>query len=251
MENWPQDVPRDARTEEIANNLSGVRRRIEKACAAAGRADDVTLIVVTKFFPVDDAKRLIALGAVDLGENRDQEASAKMAELKQWSADNGLDGRMHFVGQLQTNKANSVMRYADVVHSVDRVRLVNSLNRAAGNQERRMDVLLQVDLRPAEEIEAAPGRGGVAPGDLAQLAEAVKNAEHLDLKGLMSVAPLGEDPRAAFARLTDMRSGFLDSHPDATWLSAGMSADLEEAVEAGATHVRVGSAILGERPLHG
>lgn len=174
-----------------------------------------------------------------------------MAELVPWCEREGVEARMHFIGQLQTNKANSVVRYADVVHSVDRVKLVNSLNRAADNRERPLDVLLQVDLRPADQIEADPGRGGVAPADLEQLAEAAENAQNLRLRGLMSVAPLGEDPRAAFDRLADLRTRIRESHPGATLLSAGMSADLEEAIAVGATHVRVGSAILGARPVRG
>ncbi len=230
-----------SRAEEVRSNLEQVRARIASACAAAGRdADEVTLVVVTKYFPASDVRLLADLGVRDVGENRHQEAEAKAAEC----ADLGLT--WHFVGGLQSNKAAAVAGYAAAVHSVDRPKLVGGLDRgAAGRGDGRpVDVLLQVSLDP-------PGTGhraGAPPADLAGLAAAVEAAEHLRLRGLMAVAPLGEDPAAAFARLTAIRAGFLDDHPDATWLSAGMSGDLEAAIAAGATHVRVGTAVLGSRP---
>ncbi|NPC95377.1 YggS family pyridoxal phosphate-dependent enzyme [Nocardioides sp. zg-DK7169] len=227
----------DARREELAHGLEEVRARIARACADAGRApDEVTLIVVTKFFPASDVRLLADLGVTDVGENRHQEAADKSREC----ADLGL--RWHFIGGLQSNKAAAVAGYADAVHSVDRAKLVAPLDRGAAGRE--VDVLLQVSLDPP----GASGRAGADPGALGALAEEVAAAEHLRLRGLMAVAPLGEDPELAFERLAAIRSSFLDQHPDAAWLSAGMSNDLEQAVAAGATHVRVGSAVLGSRP---
>ena len=233
----------DARTEELAAQLARVQERIDAACAVAGRDPaDITLIVVSKTWPVDDVRRLADLGVRDFGENRDQEAAPKAAE----TADLGL--RWHFVGQLQTNKANSVARYADLVHSVDRASLVTALDKGAAKAGRRIGCLIEVDLTKGSE-----GRGGAHPEDVAALADAVAAAEHLDLRGVMGVAPLDPgDQRAAsaaaFARLAAIAADLRRDHPAATILSAGMSEDLEEAVSAGATHLRVGSAVLGTRP---
>jgi len=227
----------DARREELAAGLEAVRQRIAGACRDAGRApEEVTLIVVTKFFPASDVRLLAGLGVTDVGENRHQEAAEKAREC----ADLGL--RWHFIGGLQSNKAAAVAGYADAVHSVDRAKLVAPLDRGAADRE--VDVLLQVSLDPP----GASGRAGADPDTLGDLAATVEAAEHLRLRGLMAVAPLGEDPAGAFARLAEIRRTFLAQHPEATWLSAGMSNDLEQAVAAGATHVRIGSAVLGSRP---
>lgn len=229
----------DGREEEVSVNLAAVRRRIESASVAAGRpAGEVGLVVVTKFFPVSDVRLLAALGVTDVGENRHQEAEIKAIEC----ADLGL--RWHFIGGLQTNKAAAVARYADVVESVDRAALLPRLARAAAERGRPLDVLLQVGLDAPE----VANRSGVAPEALAALAAQAARTEGLRLRGLMAVAPLGEDPARAFARLAEIRSDFLVDHPEATRLSAGMSGDLEQAIAAGATHVRVGSAVLGSRP---
>ncbi|MQW76460.1 YggS family pyridoxal phosphate-dependent enzyme [Nocardioides sp. dk4132] len=227
----------DARREELAAGLEAVRGRIARACHDAGRTpDEVTLLVVTKFFPASDVRLLAGLGVTDVGENRHQEAAEKAREC----ADLGL--RWHFIGGLQSNKAAAIAGYADAVHSVDRAKLVAPLDRGAAGRE--VDVLLQVSLDPP----GAAGRAGADPETLGDLAEVVEGAEHLRLRGLMAVAPLGEDPARAFARLAEIRRTFLTQHPEATWLSAGMSNDLEQAVAAGATHVRIGSAVLGSRP---
>jgi pyridoxal phosphate enzyme (YggS family) len=227
------------RRDEIARRLSDVRRRIESACAGSGRdPGEVSLVVVTKFFPASDVRLLAELGVTDVGENRHQEAEAKAAEC----ADLGL--RWHFIGGLQSNKAAAVAHYADVVESLDRAKLVGPLDRGADARGRDVEVLLQVSLDPA----GAEHRSGADPADLVALADAVTGAGRLRLRGLMAVAPLGEDPAGAFARLADVRRDLLARHPDATWLSAGMSGDLEQAVTAGATHVRIGSAVLGTRP---
>ena len=228
------------RRAELAGNLARVRERIEAACADAGRDPaDVALIAVTKFFPASDIELLVELGVVAIGENRDQEASAKVSELTRRQ-----DIEVHFIGQLQTNKAGSVVSYADVVQSVDRPKLVAALDRAAGARGVRPGVLVQVSL------DDPPDRGGVEPQGAAALADQVAGCEHLDLRGVMAVAPLGADPEQAFARLCEVARGIQQVHPDATWISAGMSGDLEAAVAQGATHLRVGSAILGSRQSH-
>ncbi|BBH18331.1 YggS family pyridoxal phosphate enzyme [Nocardioides baekrokdamisoli] len=225
-----------SRRDELAAGLAATRTRIAAAEAAAGRAPgSVALVVVTKFFPASDVRLLADLGVTDVGENRHQEAEAKAAEC----AD--LDLTWHFIGGLQTNKAAAVARYAGVVESVDRAELIPRLARGAAEAGRDLAVLLQVSLEPG-----ADGRSGAAPADLARLAETATDAG-LDVRGLMAVAPLGEAPDRAFARLAEIQSTFLLGHPDASVLSAGMSADLEQAISAGATHVRVGSAILGSR----
>jgi PLP dependent protein len=227
------------RPDEIAAGLGAVRRRIADAAVAVGRdPDEVTLVAVTKFFPASDVRILADLGVTDVGENRHPEAGDKRAEC----AD--LPVRWHFIGGLQSNKAAAVGSYADVVESVDRAKLVTALDRGAHQRGHEVDVLLQVSLDPPGRA----GRAGAEPADLATLAGDVEAAGMLRLRGLMAVAPLGEDPRAAFARLAAIRAEFVRERPDATWLSAGMSSDLEAAIEAGATHVRVGSAILGARP---
>jgi pyridoxal phosphate enzyme (YggS family) len=228
-----------SRRDEIEGNLASVRSRIAAACADAGRdADAVRLVVVTKFFPVSDVRLLAELGVTDVGENRHQEAQVKVAEC----AD--LPLTWHFIGALQSNKAAAVASYSQVVESVDRAKLVAALARGAHERAAPLDCLLQVSLDPP----GVAGRAGADPGQLDQLARAVEDAPPLRLRGLMAVAPLGEDPAAAFDRLARIRQDFLTAHPAADWLSAGMSGDLEQAVRAGATHVRVGSAILGTRP---
>ncbi|MBC2933540.1 YggS family pyridoxal phosphate-dependent enzyme [Nocardioides sp. zg-1228] len=227
------------RRDELAAHLDVVRRRIATACAEAGRPEgDVSLVVVTKFFPASDVRLLADLGVTDVGENRHQEAEAKAAEC----ADLGL--RWHFIGGLQSNKAAAVAAYADVVESVDRPKLVAPLARGATARGSEVDVLLQVSLDPP----GADHRSGVEPAALVDLAQRVADADGLRLRGLMAVAPLGEDPDAAFTRLAEVREAFLREHPAARVLSAGMSGDLEAAIRHGATHVRVGSAVLGPRP---
>jgi pyridoxal phosphate enzyme (YggS family) len=227
------------RRDEIAAGLQQVRGRIADAATAAGRdVTGVTLVAVTKFFPASDVRILAELGVTDVGENRHPEAGDKLAEC----ADLGL--RWHFIGGLQSNKAAAVGSYADVVESVDRAKVVSALNRGAHERSHPVDVLLQVSLDPA----GRHGRAGADASDLDALADAVDAAGMLRLRGLMAVAPLDEDPRAAFARLAGIRAELTAGRPEATWLSAGMSGDLEAAIEAGATHVRVGSAILGARP---
>lgn len=229
-----------SRYDEIGAGLAAVRERIARATSAAGReADSVGLVVVTKFFPASDVRILAELGVTEVGENRHQEAQAKAAELSDVP---GL--RWHFIGGLQSNKAAAVAAYAGVVESVDRAELLARLARGAEQAGHGVDVLLQVSLDPP----GREGRAGVAPADLDALADAAEATDGLTLQGLMAVAPLGEDPAAAFERLAEIRRSFLTNHPRASALSAGMSGDLEQAIAAGATHVRVGSAVLGSRP---
>ncbi|MFF4772353.1 YggS family pyridoxal phosphate-dependent enzyme [Microtetraspora fusca] len=233
----------DARREELAAGLAATEARIRDACRAAGRdPSEITLIAVTKTYPASDVRLLAGLGVRDVGENRDQEAAPKASEC----ADLGLT--WHFIGQLQTNKVRSVVAYADLVHSVDRVRLVDALSREAVRAGREIGCLMQVSLDPAAPASGGVAeRGGVAPADVPELAEAVARAENLRLRGVMAVAPLGQDPGPAFARLAEIARALRNDHPGADVVSAGMSGDLDEAIANGATHVRVGTALLGRR----
>lgn len=245
MTNTPAAVPTN-RNADLAAGLARVRTRIADACTAAGRdPGEVAMIAVTKTYPASDVVALVGLGAIEVGENRDQEAAVKAAEV----AAAGVTPRWHFIGQLQRNKAKSVVRYADVVQSVDSVRLARALDRAAAaERDRPLEVLLQVS------IDGAVGRGGALPDStdpdtgLDPVAEVVAGADGLRLSGLMAVAPLGWEADRAFARLAEVAAGFRAQHPQARLLSAGMSGDLESAIRHGATHVRVGSALLGMRP---
>ncbi|MEV1074086.1 YggS family pyridoxal phosphate-dependent enzyme [Micromonospora parva] len=236
---------RPDRRAELAAGLAQVRSRIDDACAQAGRdRAEVTMIAVTKTYPAGDVVALAGLGVTDMGENRDQEAAGKAAEV----AAAGVRPRWHFIGQLQRNKARSVVRYADVVHSVDSVRLARALATATAERQAPLDALVQVS------IDGDAARGGALPGSadpgagLEPVAEAVAEAPGLRLVGLMAVAPLGWEPERAFARLAEVADAFRVVHPGATALSAGMSGDFDIAIRYGATHVRVGSALLGMRP---
>lgn len=237
----------DQRTRELAERLAAVRHRIAAAAAAAGRRGSLpSLIVVTKFHPAADIRRLAALGITDVGENRDQEAAGKAAEL----ADCVLN--WHFVGQLQTKKSKSVAKYATAVHSVDRPQLVDALERAvtaemAASGRLPLDCFIQVSL----EDDAGAHRGGAAPADVPGLAERIAGASGLRLAGVMAVAPLGTPPGPAFEKLSGISAGLVAAHPGATGISAGMSQDLEAAVQFGTTHLRIGSDILGSRPAVG
>ena len=238
-----------ARGADLSTNLARVQQRIRAACRAAGRPrEEVQLIVVTKFFPRADIEALCQLGVTDIGENRDQEASVKIAALP-----HEVRQRLHvhFIGQVQSNKAGSVATYADTVHSIDRDKLVFALDRAATAAGRDIGALVQVSLDPDPGSSAGAARGGIPLDGVAALANSVAAAKHLRLRGLMAVAPQGVDPGVAFAQLARAAREIRADHPGASWISAGMSADLESAVANGATHLRVGSAILGSRPLLG
>ncbi|TLP77412.1 YggS family pyridoxal phosphate enzyme [Nesterenkonia sphaerica] len=259
----------DPRSRQLASNLAAVHERIDRARHRAGRTDRPELIVVTKRFPAEDVRRLLELGVRDIGENKDQEAAAKAAEVATWLSEENASTpaaseeplaassselpRWHFIGQLQTNKAKSVVRYAHSVQSADRPKLIRSLAAAAntaaeeGVRRHPLEVLIQVDLRsPLPEDH----RGGAAPTEVLALAEQIASSDQLQLGGLMAIAPLGEAPAPAFARLGELSQLLTSEHPEATAISAGMSQDLESAVSCGATRLRIGRDVLGERPSH-
>jgi hypothetical protein len=236
----------DPRRAELARNLAAQRERITAACDKAGRdPSEVTLVVVTKTYPVGDVLRLASLGALDIGENRDQEAAAKAAA----AAAAGVATRWHFVGQLQRNKTRSVATYAEMVHTVDGVQLARALADAvARHRARPLDALVQISL------DGNPVRGGAIEGaedpdrEVRAVVEAMAaRPDALRLRGVMAVAPTRWPPSRAFDRLAAVAAWIRDDFPGADLMSAGMSADLEDAVAVGATHVRVGSAILGNR----
>jgi len=217
----------------LSARLDGVRAGVADAARTAGRDNtDITTIVVTKFHPASVIRALAALGVNDVGENRHQEAQAKAAEL----AD--LTLTWHFVGQVQGKKARQVRAYANVIHSVDRVSLVDAL----ASPDSSVDCFIQVNLTDD------PGRGGVAPPELSALVDRVQQADGLNLLGLMAVAPLGEEPRRSFAYVRELSEGIRGAAPQATQLSMGMSQDYAAAVLEGATHLRIGTAITGKRP---
>lgn len=224
---------------ELGARLSAIDAQIADAARLAGREpDEITRIVVTKFHPASLVRELHALGVSEVGENRQQELSAKQDELS------ALDLRWHFIGQAQTNKASAIRRSADVVHSVDRMKLADALHRAA-DDDHVLDVLVQINL--TEDV----ARGGVPVAQAIALAEHVLSLPSLRLRGVMAVAPLDEEPASAFARLRDVSDGVRAVAPDAEWISAGMTGDFVEAIAAGATHLRIGSAITGPRPDRG
>ena len=234
----------DPRLAELRARLAAVRQRIDTATAGAGRrGDPPQLIVVTKFHPAEDVARLAALGATDVGENRDQEAADKAARLA------GLPLRWHFIGQLQSNKAKSVVRYAHAVHSVDRPQLATALAKAVRAEQERtgrgdLACFIQVSL----DADADGHRGGALPADVPGLAEQLSASPGLRLAGVMAVAPLGAVPDAAFEKLAEISARLRSQYPQATAISAGMSQDLEAAIRFGATHLRIGADILGPRP---
>lgn len=224
------------RRDELAAGLAETEQRIAAACTAAGRSrDEITLVVVTKTYPASDVDLLAGLGVTDVGENRHPEAGDKAHAVE-------ADVRWHFLGGLQTNKAGAVARYADLVHSVDRVKLVNALARGAQAAERELTCLVQVDFDATD-----PGRAGAVPGSIGEVAGAIATSSGLRLGGLMTVAPLGDDPRPHFDHLVRLSEELRRDHPDATIISAGMSGDFEAAIAAGATHLRIGRSILGAR----
>jgi len=272
-----------ARHAELAANLAAMRARIAAACAAAGRdVSEITLIAVTKTRPAEDVAALAGLGLPDFGENRDQEAAPKAAAVAELTSD---PVRWHFIGQLQTNKAHHVVRYASVVHSVDRVRLVRALGsatraareaattaREAGRAAREAATAAREAATAAQEAaEAAAGappappapltclvqvsldgdaaRGGALISQLPEIAAAIEAEEGLALGGVMAVAPLGVAPETAFALLRPLSDTVREVNPAAAIISAGMSGDLEAAVRNGATHLRIGTALLGNRSL--
>lgn len=258
MSTIPETTSGADRGAELHERLTRVRSRISAATRAAGRGTEPELIVVTKFFPATDVALLASMGVHQVGENRDQEAAAKAAD----TLAQGVELDWNFIGQLQSNKAKSVVRYAAMVQSVDRLALIGALDNAmeremgrraaAGLPERApLRVLIQLDLRddPAQpDTGTGFGRGGADPALMLELAAAIAATRHLQLRGLMAVAPLGDEPAPAFDRLMSHSRDLREVHPEADVVSAGMSQDLEAAVAAGATHLRIGSDVLGPRP---
>jgi pyridoxal phosphate enzyme (YggS family) len=220
-----------SRYDEIASNLNGVHEQIKNAAHSSGRKlDEITLIAVTKTFPASDVHILASLDIHHYGENRDSEGAPKAA---------AVPGTWHFQGQIQSNKLKSIASWANVIHSLDELRHIQTLDKVAIH---RIGVFLQVSLDGAE------GRGGALASDLSSLADAVLASAHLDLMGLMAVAPLDVSSDQTFEKLATIHASFKSSYPQAIHLSAGMSNDFESAITHGATHIRVGSSILGSRP---
>lgn len=230
----------DPRLEELAGRLAALRGRITAACATAGRdPGEVTLVAVSKTWPAADVLRLASLGLRDFGESYAAEARDKAGALRAAA----VDVSWHFVGRLQRNKCRSVATHSDLVHSVDRPELVPALSAAAMRAGRELGALVQVS------YDDDPGRGGCSPEDLPELAGLVTAAAGLTLRGVMAVAPRSLPPRPVFARLRALAAELAAAHPSATVISAGMTGDLEDAVAEGATHLRVGTALFGDRPL--
>lgn len=229
------------RRSELVSSLGALRNRIAVACEQAGRdTSEITLVAVTKTHPATDVLTLAQLGVLDVGENRDQEARAKVAEVA--ALDAAVVPRWHFVGQVQRKKARSIVSYAHAVHSVDRPELAEALAAAVEQADRPpLEVFVQVSL------DGDPSRGGALPADLPALGETISARPGVRLRGLMAVAPLGADPDEAFGRLAELAADFRDRYPHADALSAGMSHDIEAAIRNGATHLRVGTALLGRR----
>ena len=220
------------RKAEIARNLQEVKERIIGAAKSVNRdPNEIELIVVTKTFPISDIEILRDLGETNFGENRDQEAGPK-AEI--------ISATWHFQGQIQSNKIKSICQWADVIHSISSEKEILKF----AQSERKHQLFLQVSL------DGQVGRGGANPADLAQLADLVNESNNLELLGLMAVAPLGVEPMKAFADLAQINQGFAGQFPNSKFLSAGMSGDFEAAIKYGATHIRVGSSILGSRSPH-
>ena len=223
-----------SRVDEISGNLEKVKEQIKLAAASANRlSEEITLVAVTKTFPVSDIEILYSLGIRDFGENRDQEASAKVGLLPK-------DVRWHFQGQIQSNKLKSITSWASFIHSVDQLKYAQMISDySAGNVK---PIFMQVSLdKPPQS------RSGVNPSELLELAGAISELPGIRLQGLMAVAPVNSPAEQAFAELEDIRSDFLSTFPDAKSLSIGMSGDYQIAIKYGATHIRIGSSILGIR----
>lgn len=221
-----------ARKAEIAANLNDVKERIANAAISVNRdPSEIELIIVTKTFPVSDIEILLELGELNFGENRDQEGAPKAAQVP---------ATWHFQGQIQSNKIKSICQWADVIHSISSSKEILKFAQSL----RKHQVFLQVSL------DGEVGRGGAQPAELDQLAELVNESNNLELLGLMAVAPLGQEPEKAFADLAQINQAFVSQFPNSRFLSAGMSGDFEAAIKFGATHIRVGSSILGSRSPH-
>lgn len=224
------------RRNEIEQNLNELNQRIEKACTDSGRSfDEVKTIAITKTWPTSDIEILYDLGLRNFGESKDQEAIKKVEELR------GKDIHWHFVGQIQTNKINHIASYADYVHAIDRNKVVEAFENALEKNGRSINALIQVSLDGDES------RGGALPEAISSIAKAIEDSIHLTLGGLMAVAPVNQSPEVAFKKLSEIAGDFHQDFPSAQMISAGMSDDLEIAIKYGATHLRIGSDLLGNR----
>jgi pyridoxal phosphate enzyme (YggS family) len=222
------------RTSEITANLNDVKAKIASAALKAGRdADEIILIVVTKTFPVSDLEILYSLGVREFGENRDQEAAEKVAQLPS-------DINWNFQGGIQSNKLKSITTWAGCIHSVDKLKYAQIISEQ--NTGKPKEIFIQVSLDQPPE-----SRGGVDPKKLIDLASEVTKLPGISLKGLMAVAPLDLPEEQAFLKLKEIQADFVAVFKDAKYLSAGMSGDYEMAISYGATHLRIGSSILGNR----
>ncbi len=225
---------------ELAQRYAAIVERVAGAASEAGRdLADITVVVVTKNHPHQLVLDLLELGASDFGENRDQEAAQK---AKQIAAESSEQYRWHFIGQLQTNKVKSVLEYASFLHSLDRPSLLDELIKRTSERSTPLKVFVQVNLTEDQ------GRGGIQPPDLMGFAERVISASGLELVGLMGVGGLDVAPEAEFERLAGLSEKLRELAPGANKLSMGMSGDFEAAIAYGATHLRIGSAITGNRP---
>ena len=223
-----------SRKDQILSNLESVKEKISTAAQAAGRApSEITLIAVTKTFPVSDLEILHELGVRNFGENRDQEAAPKVGVLP-------ADITWHFQGGIQSNKLKSISNWASVIHSVDKFKYAQMISQFSVGKTKEIFIQVSLDTLPQS-------REGVDPADLMQLAEQIMSLPNLEVKGLMAVAPLDQPTEQAFVRLQQIQQKFIQLYPAASSLSSGMSGDYELAISLGATHVRIGSSILGNR----
>ena len=223
-----------SRKDQILSNLELVKEKISSAAQAAGRApSEITLIAVTKTFPVSDLEILYELGVRNFGENRDQEAAPKVGVLP-------ADITWHFQGGIQSNKLKSISNWASVIHSVDKFKYAQMISQFSVGKTKEIFIQVSLDTLPQS-------REGVDPADLMQLAEQIMSLPNLEVKGLMAVAPLDQPTEQAFVRLQQIQQKFIQLYPAASSLSSGMSGDYELAISLGATHVRIGSSILGNR----
>ncbi|CAB4877864.1 unannotated protein [freshwater metagenome] len=221
------------RLELLSSSLASVQKRVEEAATSVGRSTgEITLIAVTKTYPVSDVQILASLGLTHFGENRDSEGAEKASIVS---------GTWHFQGQIQSKKLKSIASWASVIHSIDNLEHLAKLSKVLESSEKVMNVFIQLSL------DGDPSRGGVVASSLAPLAEFVLHSSNLNLMGLMCVPPVEEDIESAFETIGLVHQGFIRDFPEAIFISAGMSSDFETAITYGATHIRVGSQILGQR----
>ena len=225
------------RRAELSRSLSDVQARIINATARVSRkTEEVTLVAVTKTYPISDVVILHQLGVTHFGENRNAEGLEKSALVS---------AHWHFQGQIQSNKIVSIASWALTVHSLDDLSHVAKFDRAVGEiPGKRLNVFIQISL------DGDASRAGVAGDDLLALGQSISSTKNLDLVGLMVVPPVQAEPEEAFSEVAEIAERFRSEFPTAQSLSAGMSGDYEIAIAHGATHIRVGSQILGPRATH-